>query len=772
MKGFKLVTTGRTRGVVYIVCAVLWMVLLTGSLATAGWGPETRLTNDPAKSTMSYWGGGKCIAATPEGNLHIVWWDSREGGNRIFHKYWDGYMWHPDEDISESDSRDPCVAVGASGEVDVSWYNMAYRSFWRRFESGAWGATKEVSDCTAENSVYPCATIDDDGNSHVAWLEGWSKRIYYRMYDGATWSGCENLSESPTMTSQPAIVSDGSGNLCVAWGDSRSGDMEIYSMRFDGTAWTSPERLTYADGYSYLPCMAVDGLGNVHMVWEDQRDGTQESYYAKYDGISWTADVLLSADDGSSSSTPKIAADPYGGVHVVWEDSRHGNGEIYYRYSPDGEGMWMPETRVSDDPAASRHPSVAADANGCVHVVWDDSRDGNDEIYYKRWTPPEQCFFVTVATNEVTSEGEVHKYDRDGNLAQVLVPDLQNPQAIAFNYYRSPNLLYTDLTGGYMQNNRNLYHMTSVGSTGITATGFGNLTGAASALDGAVYAADFDHNVIYKIDDGATSVFASISSPNDVLVSEDGHIYASAFSSGQVIKYDSEGAVDTTWSGFVSPCALAERSDGVIFVAERDPGRVSYIDTDGTVGACVDGITTPVGICFDNQNVLYVVESAGDHRVLRVDTYVCEIIDTFMELPGAGYKCTMGPAWFPRTATDRNLAMYKRTGPTQPADPLASDGPSHINTTIFTVGRPEPNPFGETTTVGFALSRPANVKITVHDIEGRAIRNLVDRPVEAGSHVITWGRTDNNGETVAPGIYFIQAEALGTSTTRKLVLVR
>ena len=70
-------------------------------------------------------------------------------------------------------------------------------------------------------------------------------------------------------------------------------------------------------------------------------------------------------------------------IHIVWQDERDGNSEIYYKRSIDKGQTWVPGTRLTYNNDYSRHPSVVVFGSN-VHVVWEDFRDGNAGIYYKR----------------------------------------------------------------------------------------------------------------------------------------------------------------------------------------------------------------------------------------------------------------------------------------------------------------------------------------------------------------------------------------------------
>ena len=215
-----------------------------------------------------------------------------------------------------------------------------------------------------------------DGNSEI---------YYKRSTDaGVSWGTDVRLTNSPGTSALSCIAVSG---LIVhtVWRDSRDGNNEIYykSSTDAGVSWGTDMRLTNNTSVSLDPSVAVSG-SVVNVVWEDQRDGNREIYYKRSTdaGVSWGADVRLT-NNSSNSYTPSVAVS--GSVmHVVWEDTRDGISEIYYKPSTDAGVSWGADTRLTNDTAMSEYPSVTV-SGSVVHVVWDDHRDGiNGEIYYKR----------------------------------------------------------------------------------------------------------------------------------------------------------------------------------------------------------------------------------------------------------------------------------------------------------------------------------------------------------------------------------------------------
>ena len=71
-----------------------------------------------------------------------------------------------------------------------------------------------------------------------------------------------------------------------------------------------------------------------------------------------------------------------------------------------------------------------------------------------------------------------------------------------------------------------------------------------------------------------------------------------------------------------------------------------------------------------------------------------------------------------------------------------------------------PNPFNPETTIEFKLPQSARVNLTIYDINGRRIRNLVREQMAAGIHLFRWDGRNNNGYVAASGMYFYQLEAI------------
>ena len=92
-------------------------------------------------------------------------------------------------------------------------------------------------------------------------------------------------------------------------------------------------------------------------------------------------------------------------------------------------------------------------------------------------------------------------------------------------------------------------------------------------------------------------------------------------------------------------------------------------------------------------------------------------------------------------------------------------------------GRPlvvavQPNPFRSSVEIRVRRELPAAARVTVFDAIGRRIRNLGTTATESGLASFRWDGRDDAGRALPGGVYWARAEANGTRTVARLVLVR
>jgi len=83
-----------------------------------------------------------------------------------------------------------------------------------------------------------------------------------------------------------------------------------------------------------------------------------------------------------------------------------------------------------------------------------------------------------------------------------------------------------------------------------------------------------------------------------------------------------------------------------------------------------------------------------------------------------------------------------------------------------------PNPFNPVTTLRYNLPEDGLVNITIYDIMGRQISNLVSSQQNAGYKSIQWNATNNAGQPVSAGLYLYTIQAGEFRQTKKMVLLK
>jgi len=90
----------------------------------------------------------------------------------------------------------------------------------------------------------------------------------------------------------------------------------------------------------------------------------------------------------------------------------------------------------------------------------------------------------------------------------------------------------------------------------------------------------------------------------------------------------------------------------------------------------------------------------------------------------------------------------------------------------FALGQNYPNPFNPSTTISYRVSEDTPVRITIYDLMGREVRELVNEHKSGGTYHVTWNGLTNTGSQVASGVYLYKMEAGDFVQTRKLILAK
>jgi hypothetical protein len=247
----------------------------------------------------------------------------------------------------------------------------------------------------------PSVAVNAGGSIFVVWQDdrnhaGSSSDIYFsRSTDnGTTFSTAVRVDDAASSTDQvmPRIAVDTAGKLHVAWTDARLGSTsKIYyaNSTDNGTTWSASVGVNATGaGTQVNPGLAVDSSNNIYVVWEDLRSG-YHIYMSKSTngGTSFSASTKLDSSS-SQARNPAICVAPNDNLTVAWQDSSNGNWDIFLVTSTDGGQNFGSVVNATKDTSTSNQilPRLAADSKSNLNLVWNDNRYTNTSIFWSATT--------------------------------------------------------------------------------------------------------------------------------------------------------------------------------------------------------------------------------------------------------------------------------------------------------------------------------------------------------------------------------------------------
>lgn len=102
-------------------------------------------------------------------------------------------------------------------------------------------------------------------------------------------------------------------------------------------------------------------------------------------------------------------------------------------------------------------------------------------------------------------------------------------------------------------------------------------------------------------------------------------------------------------------------------------------------------------------------------------------------------------------------------------------GPTDVRTEtvprMFAFRLPVPNPARESAVFAVELPHSGRVTVTIFSVDGRRVRTLTDGDQDAGFLRFIWNRRTDAGARVPAGVYLARAEAGGSSSSHRFVVL-
>jgi hypothetical protein len=336
-------------------------------------GPEVRVDDTDITPTLTDDETDQItpkIAVDPDGVIHVIWSDNREGRPLIYYsKSTDnGMNFTSNVRISSSftgSQTNPHLDISPSGKIFAVWedtrlavdHEQIYGSI--TDSTGKFTDSIRISDTRTDHYCFnPRIAFSDDTNIHVVWTED-------RVIDvdivisssadgGATFLPSFIMNRDPTSSDQDLSDIDANSTaVVVVWTDSRMSSSDIFVTISNDKAKTFPLEQTAhpnaSSGHQYQPEVSIEEDGNISICWtsspgfSDQRSDIQMTRLltnGTYDEV----ETVNDPGQGVTQDSPAMCVEG-GRAHIVWRDYRsNSQADIFYsRTAQSGEEGEAPE---------------------------------------------------------------------------------------------------------------------------------------------------------------------------------------------------------------------------------------------------------------------------------------------------------------------------------------------------------------------------------------------------------------------------------------------
>jgi hypothetical protein len=94
-------------------------------------------------------------------------------------------------------------------------------------------------------------------------------------------------------------------------------------------------------------------------------------------------------------------------------------------------------------------------------------------------------------------------------------------------------------------------------------------------------------------------------------------------------------------------------------------------------------------------------------------------------------------------------------------------GNENTNPSKYYLGNNYPNPFNPSTKISFGMQKSGFAEITIYDITGKAVKTILNKFMNAGSHTI-----DFNASGLSSGTYMYKLTTADFTETKKMILTK
>ncbi len=154
----------------------------------------------------------------------------------------------------------------------------------------------------------------------------------------------------------------------LVWSKSDGLRHEIFSSTQKDGAWTDSVKITDNNANNLHPVIEIGDDGSKWLFWSAVRPSGISIEYAIFKNNKWSAPQILPLEQNSSIA-PSVLADNNGGVCLVWAGNDGGNDDIYFSWLQ--EKKWTdPKIIHAANEVPDIKPEIAYNEEGKIEVSW------------------------------------------------------------------------------------------------------------------------------------------------------------------------------------------------------------------------------------------------------------------------------------------------------------------------------------------------------------------------------------------------------------------
>ena len=357
---------------------------------------EDRVTNTDATSYHP-------ALASADGSYGVVWLESGADGDAVYFARVDGAgkKLGADVQVSGPGAKGFVPTVAWSGNsFGVAWADQRdgdYDIYFRALDASGAPIGDEVPVTKTTETAYSPSLVWSGKQFALAWSDyrdTSNGEIYWAGLggDGRTIDEVR-VTKDTTASLGPKMVltADGFG-LAYLGPASNSGGLGMYLVTLDsaGHPGGTPREISAPEAVALDDDLAWTGKQFV-VAWDDIRDPVRTIYFARADasGVPVGSEVKEVTPASDALFPAVIVAS--GQLMIAWRQDGGGASDVTLaRRSANGDTIGSP-IPVTQGEHVFSPPSLVDAGDGILAVAWEDSHDGNYEIYLRELDPSGEC---------------------------------------------------------------------------------------------------------------------------------------------------------------------------------------------------------------------------------------------------------------------------------------------------------------------------------------------------------------------------------------------